>query len=180
MHLFFPGVFHTYLCVINVDFDRWRKKCPCKREGYMPQCVKCNHGGSLLYYLLPVPAGPATFLQKKMYVLVMVDPDAPSRTKPTSAHWRHWLVVDMQGSALKNGHIKGTTLTEYAPPTPPQETGFHRYQFMLFEQLPDAPVSLTEREKSSRGKWDLEAFIRRFHLGEPVATLQFLTQNYKD
>ncbi|XP_070821154.1 phosphatidylethanolamine-binding protein 4 isoform X3 [Chaetodon trifascialis] len=118
--------------------------------------------------------------KKKMYVLVMVDPDAPSRTKPTSAHWRHWLVVDMQGSALKNGHIKGTTLTEYAPPTPPQETGFHRYQFMLFEQLPDAPVSLTEREKSSRGKWDLEAFIRRFHLGEPVATLQFLTQNYKD
>lgn len=25
MHLFFPGVFRTYLCVINVDFDRWRK-----------------------------------------------------------------------------------------------------------------------------------------------------------
>ncbi|XP_076587715.1 phosphatidylethanolamine-binding protein 4 isoform X1 [Chaetodon auriga] len=118
--------------------------------------------------------------KKKMYVLVMVDPDAPSRTKPTSAHWRHWLVVDVQGSALKKGHMKGTTLTEYAPLTPPQKSGFHRYQFMLFEQLPDAPVSLTEREKSSRGKWDLEAFIRRFHLGEPVATLQFLTQNYKD
>ncbi|XP_076587718.1 phosphatidylethanolamine-binding protein 4 isoform X4 [Chaetodon auriga] len=85
-----------------------------------------------------------------------------------------------KGSALKKGHMKGTTLTEYAPLTPPQKSGFHRYQFMLFEQLPDAPVSLTEREKSSRGKWDLEAFIRRFHLGEPVATLQFLTQNYKD
>ncbi|XP_029366873.1 phosphatidylethanolamine-binding protein 4 isoform X2 [Echeneis naucrates] len=85
-----------------------------------------------------------------------------------------------KGDALKKGHIQGTSLTDYHPPTPPQKTGFHRYQFMLFEQLPDAPVSLTEQEKSSRGKWDLQAFIRRFDLGEPVATLQFLTQNYKD
>ncbi|XP_044053927.1 phosphatidylethanolamine-binding protein 4 [Siniperca chuatsi] len=118
--------------------------------------------------------------KKKMYVLVMVDPDAPSRTKPTSAYWRHWLVVDIQGNALKNGHIKGTTLTDYHPPSPPQKSGFHRYQFMLFEQLPDAQVSLTEQEKSSRGLWNLHAFITRFDLGEPVATLQFLTQNYRD
>ncbi|XP_029366872.1 phosphatidylethanolamine-binding protein 4 isoform X1 [Echeneis naucrates] len=118
--------------------------------------------------------------KNKLYVLVMVDPDAPSRTNPTSAYWRHWLVADIQGDALKKGHIQGTSLTDYHPPTPPQKTGFHRYQFMLFEQLPDAPVSLTEQEKSSRGKWDLQAFIRRFDLGEPVATLQFLTQNYKD
>ncbi|XP_056232521.1 phosphatidylethanolamine-binding protein 4 isoform X1 [Seriola aureovittata] len=118
--------------------------------------------------------------KKKMYVLVMVDPDAPSRTNPTSAYWRHWLVVDIQGDALKKGQIQGTTLTDYHPPTPPQKSGFHRYQFMLFEQLPDAPVSLTGQEKSSRGKWDLQDFITRFDLGEPVATLQFLTQNYKD
>lgn len=30
------------------------------------------------------------------------------------------------------------------------------------------------------GKWDFQAFITSFDLGEPVATLQFLTQNYKD
>ncbi|XP_071338679.1 phosphatidylethanolamine-binding protein 4 [Trachinotus anak] len=118
--------------------------------------------------------------KKKMYTLVMVDPDAPSRTNPTSAYWRHWLVVDIQGDALKKGQIQGTSLADYRPPTPPHKSGFHRYQFMLFEQPPDAPVSLTGQEKSSRGKWDLQAFITRFDLGEPVATLQFLTQNYKD
>ncbi|XP_040010288.1 phosphatidylethanolamine-binding protein 4 isoform X2 [Xiphias gladius] len=118
--------------------------------------------------------------KKKKYVLVMVDPDAPSRTNPASAYWRHWLVMDIQGDALKRGQIQGTTLSDYYPPTPPQKSGFHRYQFMLFEQLPDAPVSLTKQEKSSRGKWDLQAFVTRFDLGEPVATLQFLTQNYKD
>lgn len=118
--------------------------------------------------------------KKKLYVLLMVDPDAPSRSKPTSAYWRHWLVVDIKGNDLKQGRMKGTTLTDYYPPTPPQKSGFHRYQFMLFEQPPDAPVSLSEREKSSRGKWDLQAFITTFDLGKPVATLQFLTQNYKD
>nr|XP_020450033.1 phosphatidylethanolamine-binding protein 4 isoform X2 [Monopterus albus] len=118
--------------------------------------------------------------KKKMYVLVMVDPDAPSRTKPTSASWRHWLVKDIQGDALKKGQMQGTTLTDYRPPTPPQKSGLHRYQFMLFEQLPDVSVSLTEQEQSSRGKWDIQAFIKRFDLGDPVATLQFLTQNYKD
>ncbi|XP_035496495.1 phosphatidylethanolamine-binding protein 4 isoform X2 [Scophthalmus maximus] len=85
-----------------------------------------------------------------------------------------------KGDALTKGQLQGTTLTDYYPPTPPHKSGFHRYQFMLFEKLPDAPVSLTEQETSSRGKWDLQAFITRFDLGEPVATLQFLTQNYKD
>ncbi|XP_075895205.1 phosphatidylethanolamine-binding protein 4 isoform X1 [Nelusetta ayraudi] len=118
--------------------------------------------------------------EKKPYVLVMADPDAPSRSNPVAAHWRHWLVANIQGSGLKEGKIQGTTLTGYAPPTPPQKCGFHRYQFMLFQQPPETPVTLTEREKSSRGKWNLQAFIKRFHLRKPVATLQFLTQNYHD
>ncbi|XP_032372946.1 phosphatidylethanolamine-binding protein 4 isoform X2 [Etheostoma spectabile] len=87
--------------------------------------------------------------KNKMYVLVMVDRDAPSRAQPTAAYWRHWLVVDVQGDALKEGKIRGTTLTNYQRPTPPRTSGFHRYQFMLFEQHPDAPVSLTKQEKSS-------------------------------
>lgn len=33
---------------------------------------------------------------------------------------------------------------------------------------------------SPAGKWNLRAFIDRFHLGKPVATLQFVTQNYQD
>ncbi|XP_045889893.1 phosphatidylethanolamine-binding protein 4 isoform X2 [Micropterus dolomieu] len=85
-----------------------------------------------------------------------------------------------KGNALKKGHIQGTTLTDYSPPSPPQKSGFHRYQFMLFEQQPEKPVSLAEQEEKSRGKWDLQAFITKFDLGEPVASLQFLTQNYKD
>lgn len=41
---------------------------------------------------------------------------------------------------------------DYHPPTPSPMTGFHRYQFMVFEQPSDVMVSLTDEEKSSRGK----------------------------
>ncbi|XP_061674031.1 phosphatidylethanolamine-binding protein 4 isoform X2 [Syngnathoides biaculeatus] len=116
----------------------------------------------------------------KMYVLVMVDPDAPSRSNPTSSYWRHWLVTNVPGSSLRNGVLQGLTITDYRPPTPPQASGLHRYQFLLYDQPSDMAVSLAQRESSARGQWNLEAFIKRFHLGEPVAAVQFLTQNYKD
>ncbi|XP_038141600.1 phosphatidylethanolamine-binding protein 4 isoform X2 [Cyprinodon tularosa] len=83
-----------------------------------------------------------------------------------------------KGSSLLTGEIRGETLTDYLPPTPPQRSGYHRYQFMLFEQPPHTKISLT-KEESSRGKWNLQGFIRRFNL-EDVATLQFLTQHFKD
>ncbi|XP_038141599.1 phosphatidylethanolamine-binding protein 4 isoform X1 [Cyprinodon tularosa] len=115
--------------------------------------------------------------KKRMYVLVMVDPDVPRRSAHP-AYWRHWLVVNIKGSSLLTGEIRGETLTDYLPPTPPQRSGYHRYQFMLFEQPPHTKISLT-KEESSRGKWNLQGFIRRFNL-EDVATLQFLTQHFKD
>ncbi|XP_072290105.1 phosphatidylethanolamine-binding protein 4 [Eucyclogobius newberryi] len=118
--------------------------------------------------------------EKKLYILVMVDPDAKSRANPEFAYWQHWLVADIQGTSLRKGQIKGTTHADYRPPTPPSKSGFHRYQFMLLEQPADAHVTLTEAEKSHRGKWDVDAFLKRVGLGAPVATLQYLTQNYTD
>lgn len=118
--------------------------------------------------------------KKKLYVLVMVDPDAKSRANPSLAYWQHWLVADIQGASLKKGHIRGTTLIDYRPPTPPVRSGFHRYQFMLFEQPADAKVTLTEEEKHHRGNWDVDAFLTRVGLGAPLATAQYLTQNYND
>ncbi|XP_074526448.1 phosphatidylethanolamine-binding protein 4 [Halichoeres trimaculatus] len=114
----------------------------------------------------------------KKYVLVMVDPDAPSRVRPTSAQWRHWLIVDLKGAALKDGKLDGRTITDYHPPSPPSSSGFHRYQFLVYEQPPNMP--LPQEETSPRGKWDLQAFTSRFSLGKSVATQVFLTKNFKD
>ncbi|XP_060787312.1 phosphatidylethanolamine-binding protein 4 [Neoarius graeffei] len=122
----------------------------------------------------------ATANTNKKYVLMMVDPDAPSRTNPTRAHWRHWLLADIDGSSLRDGDIKGTLLSEYTRPTPPQHTGFHRYQFLLYEQPTGQVLSLSQQEQSSLGNWDPQAFVEKFGLAGPVASLQFLTQHFKD
>ncbi|KAM9475622.1 phosphatidylethanolamine-binding protein 4 isoform 2-T2 [Clarias gariepinus] len=91
----------------------------------------------------------ATADEKKKYTLMMVDPDAPSRTKPISAHWRHWLLADIKGQSLRTGDVKGTLLSEYARPTPPKRSGFHRYQFLVYEQNTGQVLSLSKQEKSS-------------------------------
>ncbi|XP_053092270.1 phosphatidylethanolamine-binding protein 4 isoform X4 [Pangasianodon hypophthalmus] len=36
----------------------------------------------------------------KKYMLMMVDPDAPSRTNPARAHWRHWLLADIESTLV--------------------------------------------------------------------------------
>lgn len=122
----------------------------------------------------------ATADEKKKYTLLMVDPDAPSRTIPTRSYWRHWVVVDIEGKVLRAGDVKGTVLSEYTRPTPPQHTGFHRYQFLLYQQPTDQVLSLSEQEKKSLGNWDPQAFVQKFGFEGPVASLQFLTQNHKD
>ncbi|XP_005170845.3 phosphatidylethanolamine-binding protein 4 isoform X1 [Danio rerio] len=118
--------------------------------------------------------------EEKKYTLVMVDPDAPSRQNPSRSYWRHWLLVDIKGEALQTGDVRGTELSAYARPTPPKGTGLHRYQILVFEQPEGRTPFLNREENRSRGNWDLQAFIQRFGLSGAKASLQFLTQNYKD
>lgn len=118
--------------------------------------------------------------KKKKYLLMMVDPDAPSKNHPKYRYWRHWLIANISGTDLKTGKISGNELTSYHGPTPPPETGFHRYQFILFEESDKGkPVTLTSKENARRDSWSIGSFIKHFHLG-PVAASQFMTQNYND
>ncbi|XP_052459437.1 phosphatidylethanolamine-binding protein 4-like [Carassius gibelio] len=118
--------------------------------------------------------------EKKKYTLLMVDPDVPSRQKPSRSYWRHWLLADIKGEALERGDASAVELSVYTRPTPPQGTGLHRYQFLVFEQPEDQSLSLSPQEKSSLGNWDPQAFVENFGLARPVASLQFLTHNHKD
>ncbi|XP_059497081.1 phosphatidylethanolamine-binding protein 4 isoform X2 [Stegostoma tigrinum] len=92
------------------------------------------------------------FVQAKKdmnYVLIMVDPDAPSKENPKYRFWRHWLMTDIHGKDLQTGFIQGTVLSEYRPPTPPSGTGYHRYQFFLYEQPEGRIISLNKQEAKS-------------------------------
>ncbi|XP_048186388.1 phosphatidylethanolamine-binding protein 4 isoform X2 [Perognathus longimembris pacificus] len=113
------------------------------------------------------------------YILVMVDPDAPSRLNPKARFWRHWLVADIKGSDIKKGRVQGQELTAYLPPNPPVDTGFHRYQFFLYHQE-EKFIFLLPKENTSRGSWKMDSFVTRYQLKEPVASTQFKTQNVQE
>ncbi|XP_049625454.1 phosphatidylethanolamine-binding protein 4 [Suncus etruscus] len=109
----------------------------------------------------------------------MVDPDAPNRLFPKFQFWRHWLVTGIKGVDLKKGNIRGQELTDYLPPSPPKRSGFHRYQFFIYLQH-EKTISLLPQENETRASWKLDQFLIRYHLSEPEASTQFMTQNYQD
>ncbi|XP_006864448.1 PREDICTED: phosphatidylethanolamine-binding protein 4 [Chrysochloris asiatica] len=143
---------------------------------YVPDCS--NYRQKITYWPEPIVKFRGA-LEDATYILIMVDPDAPSRSSPTSRFWRHWLVTDISGIDMKKGKIQGQELSSYQPPSPPAHTGFHRYQFFVYLQE-GRTISLLSKENKTRGSWNMDKFLSRFHLSEPEASTQFLTQNYQD
>ncbi|XP_006884967.1 PREDICTED: phosphatidylethanolamine-binding protein 4 [Elephantulus edwardii] len=143
---------------------------------YIPSCD--NYRDMITIWPQPIVTFPRA-KETETYILIMVDPDAPSRSSPTARYWRHWLVTDIKGSNLKKGKIQGKVLTSYSPPTPPPHTGFHRYQFFVYRQE-GKTISLLSKENQTRGSWNMERFVKCFHLNKPEATTQFMTQNSLD
>ncbi|XP_069800896.1 phosphatidylethanolamine-binding protein 4 isoform X4 [Dendropsophus ebraccatus] len=60
-------------------------------------CQKVTLCENVIQYLKEAPQFTYSKAQEdKVYVLIMVDPDAPSREDPIRGPWRHWLVADIQ------------------------------------------------------------------------------------
>lgn len=88
--------------------------------------------------------------QTKSLVLIMDDPDAPSKT------WVHWVVYNIdpfttriKENSVPQGALAGTTdfrKSDYGGPCPP--SGIHRYFFKLYalDTILDAPNGLTKQQ----------------------------------
>lgn len=107
------------------------------------------------------------------YHLFMVDPDAPSRQDPHKKYWLHWAVFNVQKT--KNGSWSGGKLgIDYEGPTPPEETGIHRYQVLLFE----TDNEIGEDQYSERGSVNFEKLVKvRSLCDKLVAAFEFLASN---
>lgn len=79
------------------------------------------------------------------YTLMMMDPDAPSRTDFPYREARHWLVVNIPESYVQ----KGDHITEYVGSGPPKGTGLHRYTFLVYKQ-PNGIIKHDEPRTTSR------------------------------
>ncbi|CAE6442342.1 unnamed protein product [Rhizoctonia solani] len=118
------------------------------------------------------------------YVVVMVDPDAPSRANPTLGQVRHLLAANFTVSSpskyVRQSYVlKNSTaaFSEYEPPTPPVGSGLHRYVALLYSQPKNFDVS--SLNASDILSFNISAFAARSGLGEPLAGT-FLTVERKN
>jgi phosphatidylethanolamine-binding protein (PEBP) family uncharacterized protein len=92
------------------------------------------------------------------FTFMLIDPDAPTPDDPKFGYWRHWVVTNIpaQSQERKEGSVvdTGKTLTQYLAPGPKDESGPHRYLFLLFAE-PEQGLKL---EKSDVGG---EEFVER-------------------
>ncbi|RWS24317.1 phosphatidylethanolamine binding protein-like isoform 1 [Leptotrombidium deliense] len=106
-----------------------------------------------------------------MYTVVMVDPDAPSRQRPTAAEWLHWLVINIQGNAKEE-------IIQYNGPTPPKGTGLHRYVLLVFKQ--NKRLQMDEKDNKAmkkRANFHIKQFAQKHNLGDAIAANFFQAQN---
>ncbi|KAJ0977023.1 hypothetical protein J5N97_012497 [Dioscorea zingiberensis] len=104
---------------------------------------------------------------RKLYTLVMVDPDAPSPSNPTHREYLHWLVTDIPEST--NARF-GNEIVSYENPRP--TAGIHRIVFVLFRQ----DVRQTIYAPGWRQNFNTRDFAALYNLGLPVAAMFFNCQ----
>lgn len=96
----------------------------------------------------------------KKYILIMHDPDA------IKGSYIHWIVSDIQNNDI----TKGITQLKYVGPSPPPNTGKHRYIFELYEQKSNI-FPIKDRIFS------IEKVREQYGINEPIKRLQFLAEN---
>lgn len=111
----------------------------------------------------------------KLYTLIMIDPDAPSRAEPMYREFVHWVVVNMHGCDVTSGE----TVAPYFGAAPPYNSGFHRYYIFLYEQ--PSPLSTTEVNNLfdyfvRRGGFTLSRWAAKMGYSYPVGVQGFRAQ----
>ncbi|XP_044742009.1 protein D3-like [Chrysoperla carnea] len=105
--------------------------------------------------------------RNKYYLLVMTDPDAPSRAQPTLREFVHWLVGNIPGDNV----CSGETIIEYVPSAPPQNSGDHRYTFLIYEQPGQIEFDeprISNTSISGRPNFSIRNFANKYGFGEPI------------
>lgn len=87
---------------------------------------------------------------KKLYTVVIWDPDAPR-----SPSFLHWLVTNIPGGDI----TRGDTIQSYTPPSPPDKQ--HRYYVGLYEQPGRISVG-----KIAQTGFEIDRFTTKYGLVE--------------
>lgn len=108
------------------------------------------------------------------FALVMVDPDAPSRSDPKFRSWMHWLVLNANSTERLH---EGEEAVEYAGPAPPPGSGPHRYAFLAYCQGAKR-LEAKKLAPAERPKFQLEEFVKEAKLMKrPFGGTFFFAEN---
>jgi len=94
-----------------------------------------------------------------LQTVVLIDPDAPSKSDPTRRSWLHWLVVNVRDNNVDSGK----TVVSYNGPSPPKGSGPHRYIILTFSQNREINVS----PAPERASFNIANFISQNSLTGP-------------
>jgi phosphatidylethanolamine-binding protein len=93
--------------------------------------------------VISISATP-TSSSSSTFTFMMIDPDAPTPDDPKFAYWRHWIVTSIPASSTDDIIAAGKTITPYLAPGPKDESGPHRYLFLLFEEKAGETIEKAE------------------------------------
>lgn len=99
------------------------------------------------------------------FTFLLIDPDAPTPDDPKFAYWRHWVVTNIPASAQDVS--EGNTLTQYLAPGPKDESGPHRYLFLLFKEPTGFSIGKDDvggEEFVDRRSFEAKAFVEKHGL----------------
>jgi len=83
---------------------------------------------------------------KKIYTIMIVDEDAPTKSNPINKYWIHLLLINNK-----------TIIFDYIPPNPPANSGPHRYHVLVYEQ--PNQIDKSNITINLRPKFDLDKFV---------------------
>ena len=100
---------------------------------------------------------------KKLYTIMMIDPDAPDCANPIYKYVLHWLIVNTSD-----------VIKPYHPPSPPAGSGNHRYYIIIYEQSHFIdPLSFNNIERHS---FDAYQFVNANNL-KPILGNMFMSKH---
>ncbi|KAF8238896.1 PEBP-like protein, partial [Tricholoma matsutake] len=114
------------------------------------------------------------------FVLVLVDPDAPTPQNPNISQYLHFLAGNFHtNTAASNPTLltnQSAALMDYFPPTPPAGSDPHRYVLVVYDQPAtfNAQASSFVNATTSRQHFNLTTFASVVNLGTPIAGNFFL------
>mmetsp|Transcript_2465 Transcript_2465/g.3040 ORF Transcript_2465/g.3040 Transcript_2465/m.3040 type:complete len:198 (-) Transcript_2465:787-1380(-) len=109
--------------------------------------------------------------KRSLYTLIMIDPDALSQKCQIFGPIVHYMIINIKGNNINSGEIKAT----YKGPSPPPNTGLHRYIFFILEQRIKYEYN-TFNTMYSRIRFDFRKFIDDYGLKIHAVNF-FLAQN---